>query len=89
MRHYDQAAVATRDGADTAGMDVEAVREELRRERARRLSAEASATAARQHAAAVESRAAFDQWLVTVLRSELTCGRPKHWWQRLPWQQHD
>ena len=61
---------------------------ELQRERERRCQAEARAIAAQEWAIAVEQRAAFAEWLVMVLRSELMIGAtPRRWWW--PWRRRN
>ena len=61
------------------------VRLELAHERDRRLQAERRAAMAEEWALAVEERRLVAEWLVAVLRSELTGGAPRRrpWWW--PW----
>jgi hypothetical protein len=61
------------------------VRLELAHERDRRLQAEWRAAMAEERALAAEERRLVAEWLVAVLRSELTgvAPRRRHWWW--PW----
>lgn len=74
-----QAAQPSQDNMTIA----EISRAEVARERAQRLQAEARATSAEERARAAEYRAEVAQWLVTLLRGELTGVEPRRgWW---PW----
>ncbi len=53
-------------------IDMERLRAELERERAARVQAEARARASEQHAIDMEERLSVAEWLVGVLRGELT-----------------
>ena len=88
------------DGAHTAAMslnvidsiDLERLRAELERERAARVQAEARARASEQRAGEMEERLSVAEWLVGVLRGELTGVEedappappappaPRRWW---------
>ena len=57
---------------DIDPIDVERLRAELERERAARIQAEARARASEQRAHDVEERLTVAEWLVGVLRGELT-----------------
>jgi hypothetical protein len=49
---------------------------------------EARATLAEKRAAA-EEQAAIAEWLVAVLRGELSGGQRRFWRWRWPWRRHD
>ncbi len=60
---------------------AEISRAEVARERTQRMQAEARAAAAEEHARAVEYQVAVAEWLITLLRDELTGATSrKHWW---------
>lgn len=69
-------------GADGATL-AEVSRADVARERAARLHAEARAVAAEAGWQAAEDRAAVADWLVAVLRSELSGAERRRWWW--PW----